>query len=179
MALIDATYFVRDINIPNTDNPTISEELVALINASEPPFLRELMGVELYNAFKAGIEAVTPDQKWLDIRDGKEYTYQGTTVRWEGLRNSTLKQSLIADHVFVDWINTRVQQWSGTAVTISTSQDNSTAVSPATLMSRAWNSMTKSVESFYLFMEASEATYPEWKRHYSAKLQTRINAFGL
>lgn len=179
MALIDVTYFINSINIPNTDNPTVSEELTALINASEPQFLRALMGAELYTAFKAGIQAESPDQRWLDLRDGKDYTYQGDTKNWEGLRNATTKQSLIADYTFFEWVNQRVQQWSGTAVVQSTTQDNATAVSPAKVMSRAWNSMTQSAASFYAFMEANESTYPEWKRHCSQEFITRTNAFGL
>lgn len=89
MALIDASYFVGDISIPNTDDAGVGGRLTLFINKYEPLFLQKLFGYPLYKAFVAGMTVTppaTPDQRFLDILYGKEYTdFQGRLQLWKGL----------------------------------------------------------------------------------------------
>lgn len=89
MSFIDTSYFVGELNIPNTDQAAVLQRLTWFIAKYEPEFLRKLMGYPLYKAFLAGINVVSPavpNIKWLNILYGAEYTdYQGYIQKWKGL----------------------------------------------------------------------------------------------
>jgi hypothetical protein len=84
--LIDRTYFIGELNIPNTSKPEIGGLVDWFIEKYEEKFLTEVLGYELYKAFKAGLQSVTVDQKWTDLIEGVEYTNtQSKTAFWRGL----------------------------------------------------------------------------------------------
>jgi hypothetical protein len=86
---IDETYFVGELTIPNTDQTPVLERLQWFIKKYEPIFLQKLFGYAFYKAFVAGINVTpptTPDQRYLDILYGCEYTdYAGYLQKWKGL----------------------------------------------------------------------------------------------
>jgi hypothetical protein len=87
MSFIDASYFVGDLNIPNSGQSEVAERITWFIEKYEPLFLRQLLGYPLYKAFVSGM-AVTPapDRRFLDILYGKEYTdFEGRIQLWKGL----------------------------------------------------------------------------------------------
>jgi hypothetical protein len=89
MSFIDVSYFIGEINIPNTDEPAIAQRLTGFINKYEPDFLQKLFGYPLYKAFVAGMTVTppaTPAQRFLNILYGTEYTdFQGRLQKWKGL----------------------------------------------------------------------------------------------
>lgn len=89
MSFIDASYFVGDLNIPNTGDAPVAQRLTWFIEKYEPEFLQKLMGYPLYKAFLAGINVISPavpDMKWLNILYGAEYTdFRGYLQKWKGL----------------------------------------------------------------------------------------------
>lgn len=89
MSLIDISYFVGDLTIPNMDQEAVLERITWYIQKYEQEFLRRLLGYPLYKAFVAGLNVAAPavpDQRFLDILYGKEYTnLQGYLTQWRGL----------------------------------------------------------------------------------------------
>jgi len=89
MSLIDISYFVGDLTIPNTNDQPVIERLNWYIGKYEQEFLRKLLGYPLYKAFIIGLNVAppaTPDQRFLDILYGKEYVnLQGYLAQWRGL----------------------------------------------------------------------------------------------
>jgi hypothetical protein len=84
--LIDRTYFVGELNIPNTNQAAIGSQVDLFIEQYEDQLLNEVLGYSLYKAFKAGMQEVTVDQKWTDLIEGVEYTDVNSKVRfWKGL----------------------------------------------------------------------------------------------
>lgn len=87
--LIDKSYFVGDLNIPNTGDLPVSERLTWFILLNEPDFLQKLLGYPLYKVFIAGLNVTpptTPEQRFIDILYGKEYTdLNGLQRKWQGL----------------------------------------------------------------------------------------------
>lgn len=88
--LIDRTYFEGDILIANanantTPNP-VGSVVDWFIQKYEPEFLEKALGLTLYEALKVGYSQPTPDQKWIDLVQGKIYTdCYGKQKRWRGL----------------------------------------------------------------------------------------------
>lgn len=89
MSFIDASYFVGELSIPNSDEIPVLERINLFIQKYEPVFLQKLMGYPLYKAFVTGINVTapaTPDIRWLNILYGSEYTdRQGQLAKWKGL----------------------------------------------------------------------------------------------
>lgn len=86
MALIDRTYFVGELSIPNTSQVAIGSAVDLFIEIYEVKLLTEVLGYTLYKALKAGLQIVPLAQKWTDLIEGVEYTDLATKTRfWKGL----------------------------------------------------------------------------------------------
>jgi len=85
MPLIDRSYFIGELNIAGSDRAPVQEVIDWFIAKYEPELLRRLLGVNLYNAFITGLQESSPDARWTDLLNGKEYTYGGITKRWRGI----------------------------------------------------------------------------------------------
>lgn len=86
MALIDRTYFVGELNIPNASLAAIGSAVDLFIETYEEKLLTEVLGYTLYKALKAGLQVVPVAQKWTDLIEGIEYTdLASKTRKWQGL----------------------------------------------------------------------------------------------
>lgn len=84
--LIDRTYFVGELSIPNTSTAAIGSLVDLFIEKYEEKFLQSVLGYSLYKAFKAGLLVVPVAQQWTDLIEGVEYTDLNNQVRfWKGL----------------------------------------------------------------------------------------------
>ena len=98
MALTDKSYYTGEIDLSiNSINETDFNAFVEII---EKRYLILLLGYDLYKSYVAGITAST--QKYIDLRDGKEYTTtdgEGRTVycKWEGLAD------MLKYFVYYEW----------------------------------------------------------------------------
>lgn len=165
MALIDKTYFVFDINIPDSDY----NNLDAYITRYEKEIVYKLFGYELgelvlaYNA--------SSEQRIKDIVEGKEYTLSdGTKIKWNGLANDD-KISLIAYYVYY-WYqknNSTTLQGIGNVKLKGENSDNARA---GIKISTAWSRLkmlygdycqSEYIPSAYNFLINFEDIYPEWE----------------
>lgn len=89
MSFIDTSYFVAELNIPNTGDTSTSQRVTWFIQKYEPLFLQQLLGYPLYKAFVAGMNVsapATPDTRFLNLLYGAEYNdWQGYQAKWKGL----------------------------------------------------------------------------------------------
>lgn len=180
MATIDASYFFGPLLIAQkTDN---AGSIQWLINDLEPTLLRAIMGYELYKAYTAGITAST--QKYLDIRDGKEYeTRADIPTKWNGLAftQGDSKKSLIANYVYWHWMEKDASVSTGTGEKVANAQ-NAVNASPGPKMVRAWNEMVVMIEELCEFLLSNETDYPEFQNQYSripCSLLKKQNLFGI
>ena len=198
MSLINQSYFVGDIALPNLDE--VSNSFQDTMDRYEEEILKSLLGYQLYKAFIAGIGEVTPDQKWIDLRDGGvEFTFDfcGETItqEWNGLINSDLV-SLISYHVYYKYryenlsTTTSINDVMGIA-------ENATKVNDTRKMVYAWNRVlslygeipifsgfTKYSDTYeyftdepscFNFINANRADYDNWV--FTPLL--RLNEFGI
>jgi len=103
---IDSTYFRDEIRLSINTNQV--EEFNNFITKIEKEVLISFLGYDLYKAFIEGLEAGSPEQKWLDLRDGCEYQVEDENgndvyVQWIGLMN-TEKKSMLAYFVYYFWM---------------------------------------------------------------------------
>jgi hypothetical protein len=180
--LINDTYFVGERNIPNTTNSSVLERLTFFITKYEEELLQAVLGYALYKAYKAGIAATTPDSKWTELQDGKEYTDSNNRLRkWNGFRDADSKRSMIANYVYFWWMRDKASI-STSIGEVQEKPDNSASISSLTKQSRAWNEMVSWIEEMILFLDTNIETYPEWEQANVWKIRNDfrpINIFNL
>lgn len=182
MPLIDITYFIGEINIAGTNRAEVSDIVTHLIDKYEVIFLRDVLGIKLYNEYVTGIAAGSPAQKWLDIRDGKEFQIGETFYRWRGFKegSTTLtRKSIIANFVYY-WYTRDAVSFQTPASEASAKTENSNIVSPAVKQSRAWNEMVDGVNELVFFLSNNLATYDSYSIYSTPyNYRRKINAFNL
>jgi len=81
MSLINSTYFAKpDIKLP-IDNINVQD----YIDKFESDFLTTLLGYELQKEFVSEIEGGTLAPKWVDLKNGAEYTYNNKLNYFSGV----------------------------------------------------------------------------------------------
>lgn len=122
MYLIDQTYFIKELSIPNL-NEMDSDNLTVLNQYIDDKCRQLLQGALGYVLFKDldskitnGVLDVLAPQKWLDFVNGVEYTKDGKLYKWKGLRHTDglFKASLMAKYVFYYWLKDNVSMVTGT-----------------------------------------------------------------
>lgn len=122
MYLIDETYFIKELSIPNinemdSDNLTI---LTQYIDEYSRKLLKNALGYDLFKILDTnitnGVLDVGAHQKWLDLVNGCEYQKDGITYKWNGLifTEGLHKSSLLAKYCFYFWLKDNVTQVTGT-----------------------------------------------------------------
>ena len=185
--LITPSFFIGDINIPNTDTPEVSERLAHFIAKYEAECLAKLLGYELYKAF---IEDPDSD-RMKELLNGAEYVDQyGKTRLWRGLvhsadmfetESSVKNISLIAYYVYYAWQESLATQSTGITTAVPDTEAGK-SVSPYWKMISAWNSFAEEGRQCLSFLWRTQTTYPEFNDcHYEdgTKLTRKINSFGL
>lgn len=200
MSFINASYFVGNINIPNAADAPISSRITWFINKYEPEFLRLALGYELYAAFVAGIAAESPDQLWLDLRDGKVYGgLDGYTYKYRGLIETLVPpieaapeadppveavagvyESMIANYVYWQYEKSIATQSAGIGEVI-VKAENADNASVRQKMVSAWNNMADAVREMHCFLNTFYQDYPTWNYGYQSNcsLSRKVNIFGI
>lgn len=103
-SLITKDYFRGNIQLQVHENEDLNELLNISIITYEPKVLKLLLGYSLYKDFEAGRSVMPIDSKWSNLIDGAEFSFElnGHTIntKWEGLRNTTTYESLIAYYIY-------------------------------------------------------------------------------
>lgn len=162
--IIDYTYFIRNINIPNiapTPNNPILERLNSFIEKYEPECLLNILGYELYKLL-----LTESSQRMLDIIYGAEYFDEvGDLRKWNGLVYDP-KISLIANYIYYFFQEASATQTTGVATSVSKTE-SAVSVSPADKMINAWNFFSSETKSLIIFLwmkkdGSDKRVYPEF-----------------
>lgn len=175
--LVDTSFFYGDLSIAQITDTAVANTVNRVINEREPELLLALFGYELYKNYQAGIIAET--QKYIDIRDGKEYTNRaGRLTKWRGLKETVVEpvvgppavagqyRSLIANYVYYWHMRNNATVSTGTGEKTSKAQ-NAADASPRQKMSSAWNQMVQWNWELVEFIISNDTDYPEFLNYYS------------
>lgn len=164
--LIDYTYFDGGVvNIAQTDQLAVQEQITAYIAQFEPEFMADLLGYEFYQQFLTDIA----EQRMIDILTGITYTYGGKQYRWNGLTYiigsgaTAVKISPIANYVYWHILRDNAEMTFGIG-TGTTTSENSTRTSPIRLQVKAWNNMVEMIIQLRDFLNRHPDEYPEYDK---------------
>lgn len=158
--IIDYTYFTERLLLPQVGNTEGRDTVNEFTETYEIEYLHKVLCYDLAKAFIDGIAGSgVPDQRWIDLLEGKEFTYNGRNYNWPGFE--VQKQNPIAGYVFYMYMGTPLNTLVGTA---KQNVDNNSKISPTPLMIMAWNSMVDMNKLLWMFLKANSDTYPEWQQ---------------
>lgn len=163
--LIDTTYFINEITVAQADFQPVTTSLDAFISKYEPIYLSRVLGLQLYNDFIDGLAQPIPAQKWVDLRDGAEFTDScGNLRKWTGFVNAE-KVSPIAYYIYKHWLHSSSQQTTGSGeAAIQT--ENALRVNIQTKVITIWNQMVEMNKTLGEFIIANTDDYGAWKPYY-------------
>src|ERR1035437_922329 len=180
-AIINASFFVRNINIPNPGDVKVLEKINSFIGKYEPECMKSILGYSLYKLFLN-----ETSQRMIDILSGAEYNDScGELQKWEGLVHDT-DISLIANYIYYFIQESSATQTTGVSTSIS-KPETGTNVSPADKMINAWNFFSDETASLCSFLWNKKDSggiriYPEFTnlQFYKTRSTSRaINFMGL
>jgi hypothetical protein len=162
-SIIDHSYFIRSLSIGQIGQPAVSEAIYDLIAINEPDLLTALLGVDLYNAFQAGLQETPVDPKWTALLNGGEYLdMHGQKHIWHGLANDSRKTSVIANYVYYNFFRQTASFTTGTGEVLPTVM-NGVRFPGANKMASAWNDMVNNNLAMIAYLNQNAETYPEWQ----------------
>jgi hypothetical protein len=132
--LIDYTFFIGTINVPNTNQASTQGLLTTLITKYQEKLLTDLLGRKMYLDFMAGIQEPSVADKWQELLTGADYVdMYGRDQRWMGLAPvSTDIIQQIYDGLAIDVVVGRGQIWDPAA-------DQSVCTIPTPLQGKAFS----------------------------------------
>ena len=194
--LINPSFFIVDITVPNVGNAAILERLNSFINQYEQECLVNILGYDLYKSYKA--DATTP--RMVDLISGAEYTdYYGNLKKWNGLVQTVVEpvvysagppevqavvgqyKSLIANYIYYFFQQQSMTQTTGIS-TAAMKSEAGVSVSPADKMIYAWNSFSQDVANMVSFLRSKSDVYPEfteWVAICALDSNRQNNNFGI
>lgn len=149
MPLIDKTYFVGELDIPNTNNSNVETRLAYFIEEKQPDFLQLLLGELLYADYVAATV----------VAEGVE-----VDPIWSGLITADIKKAFAA-YVYYYWAR---MNWTKTTAQgeVKPKAENSDVVYDSAKMVYAWNKIWPQVSRFITLMDGQRTTYPNWPYSY-------------
>ena len=172
--IIDYSYFIRELNIPQLSQPSVNEALDLFIEKYEAKFLKEVFGIELaelIQVYLATPEGQPIEERIKSIVDGVEFLYEGKMQVWGGLRNES-KITPLANFVFY-WYLTDGISFLSQSGEAGMSSENSFKVSSDARLVFVWNEMIELMGSLYKLLENGD--YPEYIPSLNFEVQNRFN----
>jgi hypothetical protein len=152
--LIDSSYFINDINLPNNYLTGTGELISDYIDKYEKEVLIKLLGYDLYKL------VIASPLTYADLITGAEYSIGNQLRKWDGLTNSD-KDSLIAYYVYYHFVLDQVNSMEGIGAVISQGE-NSVKTAPDLLLIKAWNRYIDLYNKCVEFLMVNHTDYPTW-----------------
>lgn len=166
--IIDTSYFVGNISLPVDQ---LTGQLNNYILRFEPEILTKILGYDLKKQFVEAL-AGTPDQKWIDLRDGKDYQIDGIYYNWRGFLN-TKKESIIANYVWFEFVTSENTYVSGAGIKQIVTE-NSQFANPRVIQLYNYNKMIDWIDEMKKFIEKNISDYT----NYNPEFLLKINQFN-
>lgn len=154
--LIDESYFVRGLILPQLGQSEVSENVLSYITRYERVFLTKALGYEFSKLMLASPSAA----RFASLIGGAEYTIKDVVSKWEGFTN-TSKVSPIANYVYYQYLADSAENVVGIGTT-QNKAENAMVVSPINKMVMAWSDMRSQLKHLYGYLYANQSAYPEF-----------------
>lgn len=184
-SLINSSFFVRDIYIPNTNNLPTLAKINLFIQKHESECLNKILGYKMYSILKT-----EPSSRVNDLVYGTGFHSPSNFERyWNGIVHDT-DISLIANYVYYQILKSDASQNSGRGVKIS-KHESGEGFSSADKMVSAWKFFASETREMCCFLwnkrvgdvTTGDRVYPEftpnnWNCTMNYARKSGVNLFG-
>ena len=133
MFIVAADFETPPYNLPNLNDNTSFEDFV---EEQEEEILRQLLGDSLYEAFIEGLEEDPIPQRWIDLRDGKSYTYNDKTYKWKGIKK------MLKPFIYSQWVRHDTDTATGVGIVVGNAE-NSQVINSSHRIAFSWNHFSR------------------------------------
>ena len=152
MPYLNESYFTGAIYLP-FKNPEFLEFFRNSLKDLEKNLLIDIFGYDFYKQFTDGIAQASPDQKWIDIRDGQVYTDKSDVYQeYKGIVN------VFKYFVYCKIINIQSTQTSVLGEVTGTIDNSNDAYFQQEKVRQAFNNGIDNVNSLVLFVNNQNDT---------------------
>jgi hypothetical protein len=180
VTLIDTTYFIRNVYIPQAVNDAaVKNKVEEFISIHEPEVLKDLFGYPFFKEFFEDVTGPTPTQKYEDLLFGAEYTDgNGYTQKWMGFVNPQ-KLSILANYVYYHYI-TNLHTLTTAGGESKQKAEGGNRTDSGAKAARAWNEMRRWIKELLNYLDARKEDYPLFQEYSfpHCKFES-INVFGI
>lgn len=106
----------------------VSNTFTDFVTEQEKEQLKKLLGKPLYDAFIEGLEDLTPEQRWIKLRDGDVYEYIDVEYEWFGMK------SLLKPFIYSQWLRYTYQAHTGIGIIVPKAENSSVILPSAEIM---------------------------------------------
>lgn len=169
MSIIATTDFKLNQSLPIDK---VSAVLQQYIDKYEPRILTRVLGYQLYKEFNTAIAGSSPAQKWIDLRDGSEYTYSSELRYFDGLKTLTV------NYVYFKFIKEQSQFNTGVGIK-SINTENSENTDSSFKQVYAFNELVDINEQLYEFITAKNDEVADTYENYDYTEICKVNEFNI
>lgn len=174
--LINHSFFIRDIAIPNTTKDAVIDKVNSFIAKYEPECLLRLLGYPLYKL--VGVET---SERMTGLVEGAEFTdFADELHKWPGLVHDT-DQSLIAYYVYHKFLEANVSHFTGTANVVQKAEAANN-FSAGDKLVHSWNAFVDESRFLIGYLYFNSDIFPEFSTYQylkSLKFIQKMNYLGI
>lgn len=142
----------------------------SFLEKTEVKFLREALGISLFNSFYEGIKTENPESKWLNLFNGCDFVSDGKTYHFYGIKSALINYCYVIYQQNKDTINV-------TSGNVKTKQNNADNSNPIGKMINAQNECIDLIDDLEGFISVFASDYPDFEKGQPFKY--RVNILGL
>ncbi len=161
MFLTSEDFEVPPYEIPNLAG--VANSFSDYVDEHEETILKELMGVQLYDAFISGLDEDYPEERWINLRDGLDYLVGEKTYHWVGVKK------MLRPYIVAEWLSDNWDTFSGVGI-VQGKAENAKVRNPGKRIAKRWNEFAGYVGNSrskkdtlygYLSWEGGEGTFDD------------------
>lgn len=169
MSIVATTDFKMNQSLPIDK---VSAVLQQYIDKYEPRILTRVLGYQLYKEFNVGLAEETPAEKWTELRDGAEYTYNDELKYFDGLK------TLIVNYVYFKFVKEQSQFNTGVGIK-SIDTENSQNTDASFKQVYAFNELVDINCQLNEFITAKNDEVANTYENYSYKEIHKVNEYNI
>ncbi len=183
MKIVQPSFFVGDISIPNTQSSNVINNLLYFIDKYESSYLKIALGFKIEKLIREAESVSALPDLIKDLINGCTFSFEDVEYTWVGLSSENF--SPISRYVYYKYVNATQSRFDGIGMIQSAPEENGTIpVSPSEKLVSVWAECSESTHVMLLLVLSKLEEYEEYDitREFIVRAALhfkKINIFGI